>query len=80
MYNIGCGARATVNELFRTVARLLDMPEAEAVYSSARAGDVLHSLADIGAAREEFGYDPQTGLESGLNETVAWYREALGRN
>ncbi len=39
-----------------------------------RAGDIRHSLADIGRARRLLGYRPQVDFESGLKLTVDWYR------
>jgi len=37
-------------------------------------GDVSHTFADISAARQAFGFDPQTELETGVAEFVTWYR------
>src|SRR5262249_5064421 len=44
------------------------------IHGPPRAGDVKHSLADIGQARRHLGYEPPIDLESGLRSTVAWYR------
>ena len=38
-----------------------------------RAGDVLHSLADIAKARRLLGYEPTHRLADGLEEAVGWY-------
>lgn len=72
--NIACGERFTLNELAAGLNRLLGT-SLEPVYGPERAGDVKHSLADIGQARELLGYDPQIGFAEGLERTVAWYRE-----
>jgi UDP-glucuronate 4-epimerase len=37
-------------------------------------GDVPLTFADIGRARAELGYDPQTPLELGLEKFAAWWR------
>jgi UDP-glucose 4-epimerase len=42
-----------------------------------RKGDVRHSLADISAAREAFGYEPSVDLEEGLAEYMAWARGTM---
>ncbi len=42
-----------------------------------RAGDVLHSLADIGKARRLLGYEPTHTLEQGLDEALDWYEKSL---
>ena len=40
-----------------------------------RAGDILHSLADISAARECLGYEPEIPWEEGLSRTLEFYRQ-----
>jgi UDP-N-acetylglucosamine 4-epimerase len=42
-----------------------------------RAGDVKHSQADIGLARQLLGYEPVATLEDGLGETVEWFKRTL---
>jgi UDP-glucose 4-epimerase len=48
-------------------------------HGPARAGDVRHSLADIGAARAGFGYEPTTTLEIGLPRYWEWASREVGR-
>ena len=74
VFNVACGDRHTLNETFRILAQLLDFREPP-IYGPTREGDIQNSLADISAAREAFGYDPQVGFEEGLRRTVAWYRQ-----
>jgi len=38
---------------------------------------VKHSLADISAARETFGYSPAVDVRQGLEKVVDWYREIV---
>ena len=44
-------------------------------YAEDRAGDVKHSLADISAAKQAFGYEPTVSFAQGLEKTVRWYQE-----
>lgn len=76
-FNIACGSRISLNEL---LAHLNDIigTNIEPIYTESRAGDVKHSLADISAAREAFGYDPQVSTREGLEHVVEWYRQAGG--
>ncbi len=77
--NIGTGERMTVLELARALARMGEREELEPVFEAERAGDVMHSLADISRAEELLGYGVVRGFESGLEETAAWYcGEAAG--
>jgi UDP-glucose 4-epimerase len=77
VFNVACGERHTLNETYRILADLLDFKEPP-LFGPPRTGDIQNSLADISAAREAFGYDPQVGFEEGLRRTVAWYREHYG--
>ncbi|MFW6366881.1 MAG: GDP-mannose 4,6-dehydratase, partial [Spirochaetota bacterium] len=38
-------------------------------------GDVYRTCADISRLSEEIGYDPQTGIEDGLEKFVAWFMD-----
>ncbi len=78
VFNIACGERHTLNETYQVIARFLDH-EGPPAYGPVRAGDVKDSLADITAARDAFGYNPEVGFEEGLRRTVAWYREQAGK-
>jgi len=43
-----------------------------------RAGDVQHSLADIGRAERALGYRPTVTFEEGMTKTLDWYRTQFG--
>ena len=45
------------------------------VFEPPRPGDIHDSQADISAARKAFGYAPEYSVQSGLKETIAWYRK-----
>lgn len=75
-FNVALGRTTTLLELFamlRTalVERGLPCAALEPVHEDFRAGDVRHSLADIGRARERLGYAPQIDLAQGLALAVA---------
>lgn len=72
--NVACGDRITVNELLRDVGELTGK-KAEADYAPPRPGDIKHSLADIGRARDLIGFKPVMGFREGLKKTVEWYKE-----
>lgn len=75
--NIARGERVTVLELARLMAEIVGL-DAPPLFEPPRAGDVLHSLADITRAQQWLGYEPRTPVREGLQQTIAWYREALG--
>ena len=72
--NLGIGERVTLNQLLAELQKIIGT-NIPARHEEIRAGDVLHSLADISRARELIGYSPLVGLAEGLKQTVAWYRE-----
>lgn len=76
-FNVATGVRFTLNEVFQLLKMITGF-RGEAFYDRERVGDVKHSLADIDAAWEAFGYRPVAGFKEGLRRTVAWYREELG--
>ena len=41
--------------------------------SDFRPGDVRHSLANIGKARERLGYEPTHRIGQGIEEAMPWY-------
>ncbi len=84
VFNIACGERTTLNELFarirEEVARVRPGAErASPVYRAFRAGDVRHSLAATDKAREMLSYAPTHSVHDGLAHTGAWYASAAQR-
>jgi UDP-glucose 4-epimerase len=70
-FNIGSGTQISINALVNLLSDTMGRP-VEARHAPPRAGDVRHSLADIGAARRAFGYQPAVDMVSGLEEYVEW--------
>jgi UDP-glucose 4-epimerase len=69
--NIGGGRRIGLNELCREIGRALGR-SIEIEHIAPRAGDIRHSLADIGRAHELLGYEPLVKWEEGLAPTIAY--------
>ena len=75
-FNIACGGRYTLNELYIKLASLLGS-DLKPSYGPERAGDVRHSEADISEAKKYLGYEPETGFYEGLEKSIGWYKENL---
>jgi nucleoside-diphosphate-sugar epimerase len=71
-FNVGCGTRISVNDLWRRIAALAGC-SAEPLYAPARTGDVHDSLASLERSQRELGYAPAVTIEEGLERTVEWY-------
>ncbi len=76
-YNVAGGKQTTVNELADTVRETVGGGPAPR-HEPPRAGDVLHSAADLGLAGRELGYRPRVELAEGLAKSLAHYRAVVG--
>jgi UDP-N-acetylglucosamine/UDP-N-acetylgalactosamine 4-epimerase len=72
IYNIACGFRTTVNELWNDLSTLAKSSTTP-VYLPVRAGDIAHSLADISKARKELSFAPEALFQEGLKSTYDWF-------
>lgn len=71
IYNIACGVKTTLNELYDIMKRKIVPASANApVYENFRAGDIVHSTASITRASSLLGYKPPYSLEAGLDEMI----------
>ena len=74
IYNIGGGVPISVNGVLALLEEFTGR-RADRRYGPPRRGDQLHTLADIGKARVELGYEPRVAPPEGLRAQVAWQRE-----
>jgi UDP-glucuronate decarboxylase len=51
--------------------------QSEIIYAPLPPDDPVRRLPDISLAREELGWEPQTGLRDGLRQTIAYFRKRL---
>ncbi|MCK9482175.1 MAG: SDR family oxidoreductase [Bacteroidia bacterium] len=84
VYNVACGERTTLNQLFTYLREGLSVYDSaiaqiEPIYGPNRSGDIPHSLASIEKAGRLLGYAPKFGVREGLKEAVGWYWEHLGK-
>ena len=76
IFNIGTDKTITTGEGIRIIECLLGKPALK-VITSRRHGDQTETSANIGKARRVLGYDPIVGIEDGLAQQVAWYKEKI---
>jgi UDP-glucose 4-epimerase len=72
--NVATGQQTSINQLAQTLGDLLGRT-VEREYLPPRAGDVLHSWADVSEARRLIGYEPRVGLREGLERAADWFLE-----
>ncbi|MCH8965446.1 MAG: SDR family oxidoreductase, partial [Planctomycetes bacterium] len=71
--NVACGQSVTINQVINTINKLLGT-DLKPRYTPPRAGDVMHSLADVTLAREVIGFEPHLMFEDGLARAIEWYK------
>ena len=76
--NIACGNELSLNHLITVMEEELGI-KAHRVYTRPRAGDVMHSCADIAKGRALLGYEPTVTFSEGLRNTVEWFANGLPR-
>ncbi len=82
VYNVAVNVRTDLLQLFDLLrdglaATRPELEDLKPVHRDFRAGDVLHSQADVSKARELLGYVPTHTIEQGLAEALEWYAKSL---
>src|SRR6202035_1064274 len=74
IFNIGSGVGRSVREVLAAVEASL-ATRLEIVWKDERAVDVPVSVLSVKRARDKLCWIPTTSFESGLSQTIAWWRE-----
>ncbi|MEW6456890.1 MAG: SDR family oxidoreductase [Acidobacteriota bacterium] len=72
IFNIGCGNRYSVNDLFQNLKEITGFKE-NPIYREPRKGDVKDSQANIELAKKFLGWKPKVDFKEGLKKTVEYY-------
>jgi UDP-glucose 4-epimerase len=75
-FNIATGRRVDLNEAVAVLQKLTGYP-GKVNHGAERSGDIKHSLADLTRAKQALGYQPKVDFESGLAQTIQWYRSQV---
>jgi len=70
--NIACGESYTLRELVKMINEILGK-NIEPKFVPERPGDVKHSLASIGKAKEVLGYEVKVDFKEGLARTINFF-------
>ena len=73
--NLGTGSEISIRELAELIAELTGF-EGEIVWDTSMPNGQPRRSLDTSRARELFGFEARTPLREGLEQTIAWYREA----
>jgi GDP-L-fucose synthase len=75
--NLGTGAEISIRELAELIAELTGF-EGEIEWDASMPNGQPRRSLDASRARELFGFEAHTALRTGLERTIAWYREHAG--
>ena len=78
VYNVACGGRVSILELWSEVCGALGRDPLEPVFEAPRPGDVRHSQADVSLAAERLGWRPRRDFATGLALTVRHFAGEAG--
>jgi UDP-N-acetylglucosamine 4-epimerase len=81
VFNVGGGGAISLNQLFEALVAISqkDQPRDKVpvpILGPARAGDILHSTADVSFARDEINFSTAYELEHSLKITFDWFAQA----
>jgi GDP-L-fucose synthase len=76
LLNVGLGRDFTVNEFYVMAMEALNV-SATLIHDLTKPEGMAAKLMDSSLARREFGWSPETSVESGIGKTYAWYLNNL---
>lgn len=74
VFNLGSGSSITINELARKMIEISGI-DTKIIYAPERPADVKHCKANAEKAKSILGFSAQVGLEEGLEEYMAWFKD-----
>lgn len=75
IYNLGNGSPVRLSAFIDLVAKCVGR-KANIKIMPEQPGDVPRTCADITKAKQLLGYDPKTGFEEGIKNTVTWFAKS----
>ncbi|WIV11201.1 SDR family oxidoreductase [Proteiniborus sp. MB09-C3] len=76
VFNIATGNRVSILDLLNEICDILEA-KVSPIFMDWRAGDVMHSFANIEKAKKLINYTPIYDFKSGIKKTINWYLEKL---
>jgi UDP-glucose 4-epimerase len=79
VFNVGSGIETSLVELADCLSKVMGRPDLRPVFGPERkVNAVTRRLADTDSAERRLGFRASIGLEEGLRDLVAWWRDARG--
>lgn len=76
VFNVGRGEQTSLLELVALLGETMNR-KPQLAFAPRRAGDILHSVADVSRLEEKLGFRAKTSLREGLRETYSWLEAGM---
>ena len=77
IYHLGSDKETTVGEVYKTIAKILNVTAEPVWNDSTRPQDIMRLFGDSSTTRKKFGWKPENSLEEGLKDTIQWWKKKL---
>ena len=74
IFNLGYGKGTTINEIYTNLKNITGY-ELSAIHGPAKVGETRRIFLEASKAEKELDWKPTVGLETGLSETVEYFRQ-----
>ena len=74
--NIAYGKTISIGDLANMIIEITNS-QSSIVFASSRAGDIVHSAADLTKANMLIDYESQTNMERGLSMTIDYFKQSV---
>jgi nucleoside-diphosphate-sugar epimerase len=78
--NLGTGQEITIGELAQKIIQKIGRPveiTSDPIRLRPERSEVMRLLSDNSLARKTLGWEPEVGLDDGLDQTIGWIKEHL---
>jgi UDP-glucose 4-epimerase len=75
VFNVATGSSVTINDLLKTIKKVLGKNGVEPIYVATRTKDICRSCGDISKISEILGFKPEIPLERGLKDLIEYHRK-----
>ena len=79
IFNVATGKATNVNQLVRTLVRIVGKARTEPLHVEPKPGEIKRSCASIEKAKKVLGYNPIFTIDNGLMHLVKWYTSKPSR-
>lgn len=71
-FNLGSSHPVAIERFVEILSS--SFPHLKSIQKEKRAGDVVHTWADVSKARQLLGYKPKVTIEEGIERTIHWFK------